>query len=358
MDERIDYSSEHPHPLPCTKCGAELFEYKKNGNLRPIRILLYQPLLPVLYALLNTEHFLDDMNQWKAREQGKQGLPKKLYSDVYDGELFQQLATEHYFDSETNLVSSFNVDWYNPFHKRQYSIGRALTTFKQLPPHLRNLVPNQVVNIVWSGPLERKNDMETSLMPFITELHHLSTPDHIYMRTYRSSKPVPVQLRILQYNYDLVALARVCRIGGTNAKHGCFMCEKDNTKLKRKSNNSSSSMLIEESKETKSGKKVDWSGIQGWPFPRRTNESIREAAAEWKDETDEEERKALFGQTGVAFTPFLLLKYFRPADEILVDPMHCLWLGVAKTLLDMFKVILSLIFRRCFDSYDYYYYYY
>ena len=66
-----------------------------------------------------------------------------------------------------------------------------------------------------------------------------------------------------------------------------------------------------------------------WFVERDINE-IRENANEWKKCTTEESRKAHISQYHVRWSKIYQLRYFNPARHYVVDPMHCLFLGVAK----------------------------
>ena len=56
----------------------------------------------------------------------------------------------------------------------------------------------------------------------------------------------------------------------------------------------------------------------------------KKAAEEWRDATTKKERKHLFAQTGVRWSPFWKLDYYDPTRMGAVDAMHNLFLGLVQ----------------------------
>ena len=65
-------------------------------------------------------------------------------------------------------------------------------------------------------------------------------------------------------------------------------------------------------------------------FIERDINVIKEKASEWKKCTTEESRKTHVSQNHVRWSEIYNLHYFNPVRHCVVDPMHCLFLGVAK----------------------------
>ena len=72
-----------------------------------------------------------------------------------------------------------------------------------------------------------------------------------------------------------------------------------------------------------------FSDFDDW-FIERDIDIIREKANEWKNCTTEESRKAHVSQHHVRWSEIYNLHYFNPVRHCVVDPMHCLFLGIAK----------------------------
>ena len=65
-------------------------------------------------------------------------------------------------------------------------------------------------------------------------------------------------------------------------------------------------------------------------WPTRTRAMQKKAAEEWRDATTKKERKHLFAQTGVRWSPFWKLDYYDPTTMVAVDTMHNLFLGLVQ----------------------------
>ena len=72
-----------------------------------------------------------------------------------------------------------------------------------------------------------------------------------------------------------------------------------------------------------------FSDFDNW-FIERDIDIIREKANEWKNCTTEESRKAHVSQHHVRWSEIYNLHYFNPVRHCVVDPMHCLFLRIAK----------------------------
>ncbi|EGG02561.1 uncharacterized protein MELLADRAFT_110079 [Melampsora larici-populina 98AG31] len=65
-------------------------------------------------------------------------------------------------------------------------------------------------------------------------------------------------------------------------------------------------------------------------FSRKTNTGIREAALDWYQATTLADRKRLFDQNGVRYSPLLELPYLLPISHVVVEPMHNIFLGILR----------------------------
>ena len=69
--------------------------------------------------------------------------------------------------------------------------------------------------------------------------------------------------------------------------------------------------------------------IDEW-FVNRDSAEFRENAYEWRHCKSDASRKRFAKNTGVRWSELLRLPYFDPIKFIVVDPMHCLFLGIAR----------------------------
>ena len=72
--------------------------------------------------------------------------------------------------------------------------------------------------------------------------------------------------------------------------------------------------------------------IDEWFIDRDSNEHRQNALA-WRRCNSDAARKRVVRQTGVRWSELLRLPYFDPIRSIIVDPMHCLFLGIAKWIM-------------------------
>ena len=66
-----------------------------------------------------------------------------------------------------------------------------------------------------------------------------------------------------------------------------------------------------------------------WFFTHNPDEH-RQDAIGWRQCNSEASRKRWVKQTGVRWSELLRLPYFDPVKFITIDPMHCLFLSIAK----------------------------
>jgi hypothetical protein len=69
--------------------------------------------------------------------------------------------------------------------------------------------------------------------------------------------------------------------------------------------------------------------IDQWFLPRDVKE-IKNNAALWKECKTEQARKRYVSDTLVRWSEIYRLPYFDPVQFLIVDPMHCLFLGISK----------------------------
>ncbi|KAI0740301.1 hypothetical protein C8Q76DRAFT_609410, partial [Earliella scabrosa] len=63
---------------------------------------------------------------------------------------------------------------------------------------------------------------------------------------------------------------------------------------------------------------------------RRDVSSLRSAAERWRDASSSAERKEIFEEHGVRWSPLWRLPYWDPSRQLVVDSMHCLLEGLVK----------------------------
>ena len=79
---------------------------------------------------------------------------------------------------------------------------------------------------------------------------------------------------------------------------------------------------------------MDYSGFNRQTWPKRSRKAHLEATQHLKHCKSESQCHTLESQFGYRYTAFLDLPYFEPHRMLAVDPMHNLFLGTAKHVLN------------------------
>ena len=210
---------------------------------------------------------------------------------------------------ELRLVWSLSIDWFNPRGNKaagkSTSTGSIVMACLNLPPSLRYKPENLFLVGVIPGPRE----------PSIEEVGHFTEPivdmlDKSWRvgtkfdctessdcgRTERSMLVVIVT--------DLVANRKITGVASHSSKlFFCSLCGLDKSEI---------------------------NNLDRMTWPTRTLAMQKKAAEEWRDATTRKERKHLFAQTGVRWSPFWKLDYYDPTRMGAVDTMHNLLLGLVQ----------------------------
>ena len=117
-----------------------------------------------------------------------------------------------------------------------------------------------------------------------------------------------IRLAVICCSNDISAARKLC--GHISALIGCHRCYK---------------------RANTGGRKPDFSGfddIDEW-VRERDPEEHRQNAEDWQKCKTADERKRHVSDTHVRWLEMLRLPYFNPIRHLVVDPMHCLFLGIS-----------------------------
>jgi hypothetical protein len=121
-----------------------------------------------------------------------------------------------------------------------------------------------------------------------------------------------IRLALICCSNDIPAARKLC--GHISASVSCHRCYK---------------------RANINGRKLNFSGfddMDDW-FVERDLEEHRQHAESWRLCKSQEERKRHVSLTLVRWTELLRLPYFNPIRHLIVDPMHCLFLGIANWII-------------------------
>ena len=202
-----------------------------------------------------------------------------------------------------------NLDWFQPFDSASYSTGAIYGVICNLPREVRFKKENMLILALLPGPNEVKlHKINHYLAPIVDELLEFwsginlpSSKDHLEVKK--------IRLAVICCANDIPAARKLC--GHISAKAACYRCHKRANVVGRRSNFGG------------------FDDISEW-FHDRDPEEHRTNAEAWRYCTTRDERDAHVSANLVRWSEMLRLPYFNPIRHLIVDPMHCLFLGIAK----------------------------
>ena len=310
--KQCDYVSfpNHKHISRHTKCGTTLMKQVRVGKktkLVPRKLFVYQSIISCLKRFVNRKGFLQRCEHWRDRT-----MPRNMLGDIYDGKLWKDLNSIDgvpFLASHGCLCLTMNIDWFNPFKEAPYSAGAIYLVIQNLPRTERYKLENVILVGLIPGPREPKCNINIFLKPLVKELgelYHgvkLKNSDSIFGET-------KVRAVLSCVLCDLPATRKVCGFLSYNAKFGCSKCLKQFPKEHLSKNN--------------------FSGydIKNWP-QRDSKTHIDKALAAMQANTADS-RASIESSYGARYSELFSLSYYDVIRYHVVDPMHNLFLGIAK----------------------------
>jgi hypothetical protein len=302
---------EFPMKPKKQSCGMELTEQTPLTRKTMIRPKLIFP-LPNLKIQINSLYQRSEFKQ-QLREWTNRVVDNDMLADIYDGKIwksFPDTSGVPYFTPETadsHLGIMINLDWFQPFESSVYSCGAIYGVICNLPRETRFKKENMLTLGLLPGPNEvRLHKINHYLSPIVDELIEFWNGIEI------PAAGKNIRLALICCSNDIPAARKLC--GHKSASSSCHRCYKI---------------------ANVSGNKSNFGGfedINNW-FVERDLEEHRRNAENWKLCESEEERRRHVKSTHVRWTELLRLPYFNPIRHLIVDPMHCLFLGIAHLII-------------------------
>ncbi|GBC36078.2 hypothetical protein GLOIN_2v1775288 [Rhizophagus irregularis DAOM 181602=DAOM 197198] len=231
----------------------------------------------------------------------------------------QQLATmfcrpgSEVADSHLGLM--LNLDWFQPYDSTIYSIGVIYAAICNLPRDIRFRRENLLTLGILPGPKEVSlHKVNHYLAPIVNELETLWAGLTLN-RTYECENGKRVRGALILVSCDIPATRKIC--GHVSALVSCHRCEK---------------------KANYENGQHNFAGMDDVGYSARDSNEHRQNALGWRRCNSDAARKRFVKETGVRWSKLLRLLYFDPIRFITVDPMHCLFLGIAKWIMDEFQI--------------------
>ncbi len=298
---------EFPMQSKGKPCGMELTVQVPLANESKNRPKLLFP-LPNLKIQINSLYqrpeFKQQLRKWTGRH-----VDNGMLADIYDGKIwknFPDTSDAPYFTPETadsHLGIMINLDWFQPFESSVYSCGAIYGVICNLPREIRFKKENMLTLGLLPGPNEVKlHKINHYLSPIVDELLEFWNGIEI------PAAEKIIRLALICCSNDIPAARKLC--GHISATMSCHRCYK---------------------KANSNGNKLNFGGfddMDDWFVERDLAEHWRNAE-DWRLCKSQEERKRHVSSTFVRWTELLRLPYFNPIRHLIVDPMHCLFLGIA-----------------------------
>jgi Transposase family tnp2/Domain of unknown function (DUF4218) len=304
----------NPIPDRRKQCYNQLSILKRNkeGTVAVPRMLYPKPSIRQQLSMLYQRPGFEEM----LKLAGAQRAGSDIYSDIYDGRVWQTFPFDGstFFTAETattHLGLLFNLDWFQPFTYTTHSTGAIYASICNLPRSERNKSENIIYMGFLPGPkevgLERINHY---LAPIIDELLELWKGWKV-PKTYECPEGLDIKVALIIGSSDTPATRKL--FGHGSAVMKCHRCEKRST-------------------YSEDYKKSHYGG--GGYVARPADASLhRQYAQEWLECNSKNSREKHFKNYGVRWSELLRLPYMDPIRFAVVDPMHCLFLGVAKWII-------------------------
>ena len=295
------------------KCNNPLVKKIDSNNHQIFRPIMTFPLVDIrqqLTLFFGRKNFEISCRKWAVRKNETGAL-----FDIYDGMIWKSFtgdsSVKPFFTKEcadTHIGLMLNMDWFQPYINSQYSVGVIYAVICNLPRSERFKPYNILTLAVIPGPKEPKlHEINHYLYPIINQLNQLW--DGYYIKTYENNIGRFVRGAIIGCSNDVPAARKLC--GFISARIACYRCHK-------------SANFV--------GNQPNFGGFADFDewFVERDIHVIREKASEWKKCTTKDSRRAHVSQYHVRWSEIYRLPYFNSVRFCVVDPMHCLFLGVAK----------------------------
>jgi hypothetical protein len=237
-----------------------------------------------------------------------------VLSDIYDGQIWQnfkessQQGSNNFFRPEmadSHLGLMLNLDWFQPYDGVSHSTGVIYATICNLPRDIRFKRENILILGILPGPNEASlHRINHYLSPIITELESLWEGATLSC-TNECPNGKDIRAALIIASCDIPAARKLC--GHISALSSCHRCEK-------------------KANERNFGGMED---MDEW-FIMKDPTKHRQKALEWRRCKSNAERGRFVKENGVRWSEILRLPYFDLIRFLVVDPMHCLFLGIAK----------------------------
>ena len=310
----IRYPNHVQHRMRA-QCGVKLLKSVRSSSgsmyFKPVKTYCYQSVITGLQDVLNHPSNEQLCENWRNRN-AKEGS----FCDVYDGKMWNHFQYDSngvpFLAQPYNYLLMLNCDWFQPYKHTQFSIGVLYATVENLPRTVRFKRDNVIILGVLPGPSEPSMTINSYLQPIVSDL--LALWQGVVVDINGKSRTIRAAVSCIAC--DVPAARKVGGFVGHNAKHGCSRC-------------------LKEFVVNKFGDYPDYSGFIKAEWETRSHAVHVWYAIQHKNAGTEGERKRIETTHGVRYTHLYELPYYNAISSCVIDPMHCLFLGIAKRVFNV-----------------------
>ena len=291
----------------------------------PLMTYCYCKLEDSLQSLLLDTNFSSECELWKSRS------TDDCLKDVYDGRVWKRFMDcdgEPFLRGEHAYALMINIDWFQPYKHLTYSVGAIYLSVFNLPRQSRYKLHNICLVGIIPGPCEPELTVNQYINPLVAELNEFWIGRELDVRCGAHVHRKVVHCVALCCSCDLPAGRKLCGFLGHSAHLGCSKCKK-----------------YFPSSDTG----LDYSGFERESWHMRTNDSHRRDVAKLSSCKTKSELRKKESELGCRYSSLLKLPYFDAPTMLVIDPMHCLFLGLAKHFVKKVFLGKNLLSQAQFD---------
>jgi hypothetical protein len=309
-------------------CGAVLLlntisSVTGKGILKPASVV------PSVDIGLQIESFIARPNftSYQTSMSSERQTPDNVMFDVMDGEKWKDPQwTEFRAESKMNMLVQLNMDWFQPYTYSPYSVCCVYLCILSLHRSVRYKRENVILLTLLPPTLKSKTQepvkttqINEMLLPATMQLLALWT-DGMRVTYMVGELAVHAVCRVALFlvSCDMPATRTLGGFLAPSSRFGCWLCKKSTPQ--RPPPNTAAVVR-------------DWGGVG--VEESRSDEDQRAAGREHKACLTKADRERHARQYSGRFSVLHLLPYFDCIWSYVVDPMHCIFLGVVKKTLQL-----------------------
>ena len=295
-------------------CGNILLKKVKSPTgsiyLAPFQTFCYYSIIESLRDLLNRPGILEQCEHWRLVPKSSDRL-----RDVYDGQVWKHFMYDSdgvpFLASPNNFLLMLNCDWFQPFRHTTFSVGVVYIVVANLPRHIRFTRDHILLVGIIPGPTEPKRTINTYLEPMVEDLLSLWKGVPLI----KGSNNVVIRGALSCVACDVPAGQKLGGFIGHKGKRGCTKC-------------------LKEFPTTGIGDYTDYSGFKKADWEPRTHGVQVWFALKAKHAQTKDERESIESSHGARYSLLYRLPYYDAISALIIDPIHCLFLGIAKRVFE------------------------